>query len=223
MQVSVLLAAAGTAAKRWPGRAIGPSPVCAARSWPTAVRRKSAPVTSAARPPGARCGLAAANRPVRSAMPCPKRLAVPASASAAGVVHREFGNPPLWRLAFDLRQRRPNQPAMDWAVNRRLVRGLRITSLNGGSGLALWGLGPAQCFKRGADHWRHSRRHDHAGRWQWRRAGPGLLLPRRRHFRGAILVFRVARRAAHLADVVTHHRHDRVIADAPLARTVVIH
>lgn len=221
MRVSVLLA--GTAAEGMSGRAIGPSPLRAARARSAALRRKPAPLTTSARPRVTRRGLAATARPVRSAMPRPKRLAVPTSASAAGVVHRELGNPPLGHLTLDPRQRRPDQLAMNRAVNRRRARRLPVASLGGRFGLALSGFEIARYVRHGHDDWRRGRRHDHAGRGQRRWAGRGLLLPRRRHLRRAIVVFRVARRAAHLADVVIHHRHDCVIADTPLARTVVIH
>jgi hypothetical protein len=46
---------------------------------------------------------------------------MPASAPAAGVVHRKLGNPPLGHLALDPRQRRPNQLAMHGTVCVRAV------------------------------------------------------------------------------------------------------
>jgi len=224
MRVSGLLAPAGTAAERMSGRAIGPCPLRAARARSPAVRREPAPLTTAARSPVAACrGLAAAARPVRSAMPGPKRLAMPTSAPTAGVVHRKLGNPPLGHLALDPRQRRPNELAMNRALSRRGVGRLPVARSGRRISLARPGFEIARGVRRRGHPWRRGRSDDHAGRRQRRRTGRRLLLPRRRHFRLAIHVFRVARRAAHLADVAIHQRHDRMIADAPLARTVVFY
>ena len=205
------------------GRAIGPCPLRAARARSAAVRREPAPLTTAARSPVAGRGLAAAARPVRSAMPCPKRLALPTSTSTAGVVHRKLGNPTLRHLALDPRQRRPDQLALNRALSTRGVGRLRVTGRGRSIGLALPGVDIARHVRRRGHGCRRLRRHDHPGRRQRRRAGRRLLLPRGRHLCRSIRVFRVARRAAHLADVAIHQRHDRMIADAPLARTVVFY
>lgn len=168
-------------------------------------------------------GLAAAARPVRSAMPGPKRLAVPAGTSAAGVVHRKLGNPPLGHLALDPRQRGPNQLAMHRTVRTGAVSRLRLGSRDRRNSLARSGFNITRRVRQRRHGWRRLGSDHHASRRQRRRAGYRLLLPCRRHFRLPIHVFRVARGTAHLADVAIHHRHDRMIADAPFARTVVFY
>jgi hypothetical protein len=72
---------------------------------------------------------------------------LPTSASAAGVVHRKLGNPPLGQLALDPRQRRPDQLAMNRAFNTRSVRRLRIAGRGGMFARALSGFEIAQCFR----------------------------------------------------------------------------
>src|SRR5687768_10274285 len=50
----------------------------------------------------------------------------------------------------------------------------------------------------------------------------GLATPRRGHLRFFVLVLRVASRAPCLLDGVFDHRHDRMVGNAALARTVVV-
>jgi hypothetical protein len=211
-----------------PGRAIVPLPstLRALRTArPSALRREAAALaTTTARPPVANSGLAATARSMRAAVPAsPKRLAMPARTSTAGVVHGELGDPALGHLALDPWQRRPNQLAMNRAVHSRSVRLLAFRSLGERLARELAGVGFSRLNRRSGDNWRGCRRHDHAGWRQRRRPCGGFLLSRWRHLRRAIVVFGVARRASHLANIVIHHRHDRVITDAPFARTVVIH
>jgi hypothetical protein len=147
---------------------------------------------------------------------------MPTGTAAAGVVHGELGDTPLGHLALNLRERRPDQLAMHRTVDRRSRKRFALTV-----GHALLGV-----HGRRFDSSRHVLRRNHrrrpvgglnrASRPQGRRTGHGLLLPRRRNFRGSVVVFGIARHAAYLADVVLHHRDNRVIAHAPLARTVVI-
>jgi len=217
MQVSGLLAATGPPAKGVPLLA-----------WSAPALRREPAGPPAAGPPVAGSGLAATTPGAMwSAMSSPKRFAVSARGPSAGVVHRELGNPALRYLPFDARQRRPNQPAMHGAVDRRDILRLRGVGRNRFRCLLRGDLASFRCFGRGNHEGRDLRSalwgDDHTGWRKRRRTCPGLLLPRRRHFRRAILVLGIACRATDLANVVIHHRHDCVIADPPLARTVVIH
>jgi hypothetical protein len=89
-------------------------------------------------------------------------------------------------------------------------RGLRITGRVGAS-RRVSRLSVA-CALRSGLHWNGSG-------WQW---DLSLLLSADRHLRSLVIVFGVARRAPGLANRVLDHRDDGVIAQSPLARTIVI-
>jgi hypothetical protein len=55
-----------------------------------------------------------------------------------------------------------------------------------------------------------------------KQGAPVLLAARRRYLRLFVLVIGVAGRAAGLLDLVLNHRHDDVIRNAPLTRTIVV-
>jgi hypothetical protein len=168
--------------------------------------------------------------PVRaSALPVAEGFAVPVTMPGRrGTVHGELRDRPRRHVALDAGQRSPDQAAVqaDLGVRRwRLVLG----------GLNLWRL---PWFDAGSSRGRddvlalllhRSRfildgRHSHhlARRGERRRPGHGFLPAARRHFPAPVLVFGVARRAPDLADVVADERHDRMVAQPPLARAVVI-
>jgi hypothetical protein len=163
------------------------------------------------------------------ALSVPEGLAVTMTvARCRSAVHREFGNRPRRRIALDAGQRGPDQAAVqaDLGVGRRrlllgelpggrLFAGRRVrrrgrgggrNGLSGGGRLLLGGWS------------RH-----HLARGRERRGSSHRLLPAARgRLPAFVLVLGVARRAPDLPDVLADERHDGVVAQPPLARTVVI-
>jgi hypothetical protein len=145
-----------------------------------------------------------------------------------GAVHREFRNGPGWRVALDAGQRGADEAAVqaDLRVGRRRLAPGSVgrrrlfaranfgrRGRHGRRGLLSRG-GRLIAGDRGRDRLAH--------RGERRRGGHGFLPAAHRRFAALVLVFAVAGRAPDLADVVADKRHDGMVAQPPLARTVVI-
>jgi hypothetical protein len=146
-------------------------------------------------------------------------MARPATFSAEGLswcrrlVHREFGTRTGRHLTLDAGQRGADQAPMDGSFRNRPARGglgvrfQRVTRLNG-SGLLVDQRGCRRGWLGFSVRERNLRGVLALPPWR----DPGLL----------VFVLGVAGGASHESNAVVHHRYDRVIADAALARTVVV-
>jgi hypothetical protein len=168
--------------------------------------------------------------PVRaSPLPVAEGLAVPVAVPGwRGAMHGELGDRPRRRVALDAGQRGPDESAMkaDFGVRRRRLVGRGI----GRRGrLVLAGLrrrsghGARDRLLRGGRSGVDGRKGRHlAGGRKRRRPRDGLLPAADRDLSAPVLVLGVAGRAPDLADVVADERHHRMVAQPPLARTIVI-
>jgi hypothetical protein len=164
-----------------------------------------------------------------AALAVAERLAVTlAMPGRRGAMHGEFRDRPRGRVAHDAGQRGANQAAVqaDLGVGRwRLVlgnAGPRRFFVPGG----LASRGRRGCRGRLLDRGRFTvdgwkRRHLAWG-GERRRRDHRLFPAAHGHLSAFVLVFAVAGRAPDLADVVADKRHDGMVAQPPLARTVVI-
>lgn len=168
--------------------------------------------------------------PVRaSPLPGAEWSAVPvAMPGRRGAVHGELRDRPRRRVTLDARQRGTDQTAMqaDFCVGRRGLAGRGI-GRRGRSLLAglrrRSGFGVRDRRLRGRWFAAGGRKSGHlAGGGKPRRPRNGLLLAAGGDLSALVFVFGVAGRAPDLADVVADERHDGVVAQPPLARTVVI-
>jgi hypothetical protein len=163
------------------------------------------------------------------ALPVAEGLAVPvAMPGRRGAVHREFRDGPGRRVGLDAWQRRADQPAVqaDLGVGRRRLgfglgrRRLLLSPGNrGGRRLSSWRDRLPGFGRISVGGWKRDRL---APRGERRRTGRGLLLAAGRQFPALVLVFGVAGRASDLPDIVADERDHRMVAQPPLARTVVI-
>jgi hypothetical protein len=145
-----------------------------------------------------------------------------------GAVHGEFRDRPRRRVALDAGQRGADEAAVqaDLRVGRRRLvlgsvcrRGLFVRASLGRRGRHRWrGRLPlgGRFTAGGRQHHRLARRGER------RRTCHGLLPAAYRRFPALVHVFAVAGRAPDLADVVADKRHNGMVAQPPLARTVVI-
>ena len=135
--------------------------------------------------------------------------------------HRELGFAPQRRFCTGKpRQRRPNQPAMDWSLGRTSRRAVRVQRRDNGLTVVL--RDDPFGFLVG----RLGRRHDPGNAVEYlliKGARYVFLLPLGRHFGVLVVVLGVARRAPGLFDLVAHHGDDGVVRDPALARTVIVH
>jgi hypothetical protein len=225
----------------WPtgAAAMGAMPAAPAMgaAWPSlrtplAVRAAGSPERVAVRFALAVTALAesALPRAMRAAaLSVAERLAVAlAMPGRRGAVHGEFRDRPRRRVALDAGQRGADEAAVqaDLGVGRRRLvlgsvrwRGLFVRARLGRRGRHGW----RGRLPRGGRFIAGGReRHRLACRSERRRTCHGLLPAADRRLPALVHVFTVAGRAPDLADVVTDKRHDGVVAQPPLARTVVI-
>jgi hypothetical protein len=179
----------------------------------------------------------------RALTAAPWPVAVELTAAAARLTNSEVWNLPVGGLTFRTRQRRTDQAA----VHRSFVFTLLFFTLLFFT-LPLFTLllstlllartlvrcGPGRLgllFRYGGldGHIFGKRRFvrrlllfgiRHVGRH--RRSGRILLSARRGNARLLVFVIRVTRRAARLLHLIVNHRHDRVVGDAALTRTIVV-
>jgi hypothetical protein len=161
--------------------------------------------------------------PVAEGLPVPKAMP-----GRRGAVHCEFRDRPRRRIALDTGQRGPDQTAMkaDLGVGRRrlIVRGIGRRGGSVRAGLrGRGGNGIRGRLHRGRRVGLDGRESHHLTRGSQRgRHGDGLLPAAGRDLPATVLMLGVAGRAPDLADVVADERHHRMVAQPPLARTIVI-
>jgi hypothetical protein len=166
-------------------------------------------------------------------------ICIEIAAAAAWLTYCELRQLPFRRLALGARQRRADQPPMHGAV---VITGCsRSPSIHAGIAIRFLRLAFSERIGRGLDgrfviggvrrlhglfvfyhiaiRLRRTRTTS-LGRFGGRRAI--LTTARRGNSRLLVLMVRVARRAARLLHLIVDHRHDGVIGDAALARTVVV-
>jgi hypothetical protein len=180
-------------------------------------------------PVTARAETALALSMLDSAWTVAEGLSVPvAMGGRRGAVHRELRDRPGRRLSLGAGQRGSNEAPMqaDLGMRRRrlIPRGFgfgRLLRFDRGAGRSCRGGGAFRFHGRWFAF--DGRERDPlARRGERRRPGDGLLPAARRQLPAAVLVLGVARRAPDLADIFADERHNRVVAQPPLTRTVVI-
>jgi hypothetical protein len=158
--------------------------------------------------------------------PVPRTVRLAVRRPRSGTMHGELWRGAQRHLAFDARQHGTNQSPMHVALVSRGQRGPDLAGTDRQrAGLVVRnrrvGIGIRSDFAGRFDQFRRLRSDRGAGRRLGRQHGRALLPPRR-HFRLAIVVFGVAGGAAGLANLVFNHRDHGVITHTPFTRTIVI-